>query len=101
MSASVKSSIDFKFRIYLLELCDGHEFTSNDIQKAVRLDYTDKRFTRQRIDGLLKQFARCHFLSRNKVEPFEGDRCRYSYTTTKRGRERAKYYKTKMRENNQ
>ena len=96
----MKSNIDFKFRVYLLELCDGHEFTSNDIRKSVLLNYTDKKFTRQRIDGLLKQFARCHLLSRNKVEPFENDRCRYSYTTTERGRERAKYYRTKMQKNN-
>lgn len=100
MSASVKSNIDFKFRVYLLELCDGREFTSNDIRRSIILNYTDKKFTRQRIDGLLKQFVRCHLLSRNKVEPFEEDRCRYSYTTTKRGRERAKYYKTKMQKNN-
>ena len=100
MLASVKSNIDFKFRVYLLELCSGRELSSNDIEKAVRRD-TDKKFTRQRIDGLLKQFARCHLLSRNKIEPFENDRCRYSYTTTERGRERAKYYRTKMRENNQ
>ena len=99
MSASVKSNIDFKFRVYLLKLCEGHEFTSNDIRKSIILNYADKKFTRQRVDGLLKQFARCHLLSRNKVEPFEGDRCRYSYTTTKRGRERAEYYKTKMLEN--
>jgi len=99
MQASVKSSIDFKFRIYLLGLCDGHELTANDIWKAVIIN-TDKKFTRQRIDGLLKQFVGYHFLSRNKVEPFEGDRCRYSYTTTKRGRERAEYYKTQMKENN-
>ncbi len=100
MLASVKSSIDFKFRVYLLELCRGRELSSNDIEKAVRRD-TDKKFTRQRIDGLLKQFARCHLLSRNKVEPPGEDRCKYSYTTTKRGRERAEYYRTKMRENNQ
>ena len=95
-------SIDFKFRVYLLRLCDGRELTSNDIRKSIILDYTDKKFTRSRIDGLLKQFAGSgyHLLSRNKVEPFEGDRCRYSYTTTKRGRERAKYYRTKMQKNN-
>ena len=102
MQASVKSSIDFKFRVYLLELCDGRELTSNDIWRTIIMDYTDKKFTRQRIDGLLKQFVGSgyHLLSRNKIEPSEGDRCRYSYTTTKRGRERAKYYKTQMRENN-
>ena len=102
MPATVKSSIDFKFRVYLLELCDGREFTANDIWRAILTGgYTDKKFTRQRIDGLLKQFVGHHLLSRNKVEPFERDRCRYSYTTTKRGRERAKYYKTQMKENNQ
>ena len=100
MSSSVKSNIDFKFRVYLLELCDGRELSSNDIWKAIRRD-TDKKFTRQRVDGLLRQFAGSgyHFLSRNKIEPFEEDRCRYSYTTTKRGRERAKYYKIQMKEN--
>ena len=97
MLASVKSNIDFKFRVYLLELCEGHEFTSNDIQKSIILNYTDKKFTKQRIDGLLKQFTRCHLLSR-KIEPPGEDRCKYSYTTTKRGRGRAEYYKTKMRE---
>ena len=94
MPTSVSNSIDFKFRIYLLGLCDGRELTSNDIWKSIIIN-TDKKFTRQRIDGLLKQFVKYHFLSRNKVEPFEGDRCMYSYTTTKRGRERAEYYKTK------
>lgn len=93
-------NIDFKFRVYLLGLCDGRELTANDIRKAIRRDYTEKEFTRQRIDGLLKQFVKYHFLSRNKVEPSEEDQCRYSYTTTKRGRERAKYYKAKMQENN-
>ena len=100
MPTSVSNSIDFKFRVYLLGLCNGRELTARDIQRAILLDYMDKKFTRQRIDGLLKQFVGYHFLSRNKVEPSEEDRCRYSYTTTKRGRERAKYYKTKMQENN-
>jgi len=92
----VSNSIDFKFRVFLLGLCDGRELTANDIWKAIRRDYVEKKFTRQRIDGLLKQFVGYHFLSRNNVEPFENDRCRYSYTTTERGRERAKYYRTKM-----
>lgn len=96
MPTSVNNSIDFKFRVFLLELCNGRELTANDIRKAIRRDYTEKEFTRQRIDGLLKQFVRHHFLSRNKVEPSEEDRCRYSHTTTKRGRERAEYYKTRM-----
>ena len=99
MTASVKSSVDFKFRVYLLKLCGRGELTSNDIRKAIRRDYTAKEFTRQRLGGLLKQFVGYHLLSRNKVEPSEEDRCRYSYTTTKRGRERAEYYKTQMREN--
>jgi len=97
MPTTVKSSIDFKFRVYLLGLCNGRDLTANDIREAIRRNYTGKEFTRQRIDGLLKQFVGYHLLSRNKVEPSEKDRCRYSYTTTKRGRERAKYYKTQMR----
>jgi len=98
MPTSVKSSIDsidFKFRVYLLGLCDGRELTANDIRKAISRDYKEKEFTRQRIDGLLKQFTKYHFLSRNKVEPSEEDQCKYSYTTTKRGMERAEYYKTR------
>jgi len=100
MSASVNNSVDFKFRVYLLGLCDGRELTTNDIWKAIRRDYTEKKFTRSRIDELLKQFVKRNLLSRDKVEPSEEDRCRYSYTITKRGRERAEYYKTKMREGN-
>jgi len=69
MQASVKSSIDFKFRVYLLKLCDGRELTARDIQKAIILNYTEKKFTRSRVDGLLKQFVGRHLLSRNKVEP--------------------------------
>jgi len=93
----VNDSIDFKFRVYLLGLCDGRELTANDIRKAIKRDYTDKDFSRQRIDELLKQFTKNTILSRNKMEPFEGgDRSKYSYTTTKRGQERAGYYKTRM-----
>ena len=96
MPTSVIDSIDFKFRVYLLELCNGRELTANDIRKAIRRDYTEKEFTRQRVNGLLRQFTGYHFLSRNKIEPSEEDQCRYSYTTTNRGRERAEYYRTQI-----
>lgn len=97
MPASVNDSVDFKFRAYLLGLCNGRELTANDIRKAIARDYTDKEFSRSRIDELLKQFVKRNLLSR-KIEPPGEDRSKYSYTTTRRGRERAEYYKTKMRE---
>jgi len=96
LGKSSTDSIDFKFRVYLLGLCDGRELTTNDIRKAIKRDYGEKEFTRQRIENLLKQFLKSNFISRTKIEPSEEDKCRCSYTTTKRGRERAEYYKTRM-----
>ena len=101
MTTSMKSSIDFKFRAFLLELCNGRELTANDIQKAIKRDYADKEFTRQRIENLLKQFLKSNFISRTKIEPSEEDKCRCSYTTTKRGRLRAEYYKTQLQGDSQ
>jgi len=96
MQNSMKNSIDYKFRIFLLELCEGRELTVNDIRKVIKRDYKEKDFSRQRINELIKQFVDSNFLTRNKIEPSEDDKCKYSYTTTKRGMERIRYYQIQL-----
>ena len=90
--------LDYQFRIFLLSLLDGRERSSKEIDNAIKLNYSMKQYTIQRIQIILNKLVKFHCLSKNKHERIPEDRSMYSYVITHGGRKRLQYYKDKWKE---
>lgn len=89
---------DYKLRIFLLTLVDGHEHSFIDIRRAIKQEFYQRDLTGIKIRKIVDKLVRFECISRQKQEMRDEGNCIYMYTITRRGRERLVYYKKKLKE---
>ena len=91
--------LDAPFRLFLLRSLNGRALTSSDIKRLIKADYPTKHFSRQRLNQILRDMSGMGLISRKPVEQISSDdSCRYTYTTTRYGKERIQYYTNALEE---
>ncbi|MBE3123012.1 MAG: hypothetical protein IMZ53_10540 [Thermoplasmata archaeon] len=85
--------LDVPFRLFLLKILESRALTSSDIKRLMKADYPTKHFSRRRLDQILHDMSGKGLISRKSIEHISSDDfCRYTYTTTRFGKEKIRYY---------
>ena len=96
------NNTDINFRLFILNLLNGRELSSVEVNNAVKRDFPSKQITKQRVDGLLKRLTLYSDLMRRRIDKQEQDRndnCLYTFTLSNKGRKLKRHYLEKMNEN--
>lgn len=90
------NSTDINFRLFLLNIFHGQEFTFPDIRNIVWRDYPNKRISDNRLKVIIKKMMGFGLLSRRRFERRDNTNCLYTYDITRQGQKKKDYYCTKL-----